>query len=1088
MAVFLAASIPNNTVLAADAQRTGDTVTYETKTFAKINPQATPSQLPAGLPSATDGYAYFDAAAKKAYFLLTQGPAANSNTAEYVTYDMAAAGQYSRPSPSTTVTIVSAPAATAAAATQAGTRTSCDSNETAGVGWILCPVVNFLAKGMDYIYKVVSNFLVVRTITTDTDSSIYRMWSIVRDIANLCFVAAFLVIIYSQITGLGYSNYNLKKMLPRLVIGAILVNISFWVAAFAVDISNILGYSIHDMFTNVMKNLNKATAYGGAETPSWEAAALFVLGGGAVGGAIGIGGYAIAASSVAGALFLLAPTLVGVILAALVALIVLAARQALIVCLIIISPLAFAAMLLPNTEKYFDKWRGVFMTMLLLFPIFAAIFSGAQLAGMAIMQTADGNIVTIILGMAVQVAPIVVTPLLIKFSGGLVGRIAGMVNNPNKGLIDRTRKWSKDMADERRNKALTGRPNPDGTFTPLRRHAATRAIDRQRRKRDARRKNYEAGAENTYASSDAGMRLERQARDLGINKKNIETDVLSGREGHRIRTRETDAETRKKRQDASYERTTQAQHAKFRSQMADVRMSEAENIFNDSSMGHRIDSAKRTVDQTKQTIAAQHDLNWNRALINNTNLNDAEVRLRGIKGTAEVAAQSVSNMFDDHAMGHRVDHAKRKVERIKQTIAAEHERNWNQYSLNDSHALNQEMVLRLRNEEGALAKAKIDATYGELKVRKAPASIDSTTVDEAHRVAVETSLTNTRSTQAQSELTSTINKIILTNGTEYARDATTNEILLDSTGNKIVIGSPVKVDGKDIHSYAAGVGKHELMLANAVAADRADWGKQSQAAGELVAHFKLDSNQVQDLASKGEGTFVRALDDNGNEFIFDAGDEYVKEAAISKQFKAGSYGQKMAILKETGKKIAIKDSDGNITGYRKGHNYYHRATAQSDAIASGIAGLAPFINDVTYNEILKGNFNGDESIDMHALRQIFEGRLKASNLTGANQDALGILYDMGRLRGSSDPADQALYESHKSNLTEFFKDAYGEDSAMYKEAISRFDERFDDGWNGLLKTTKGIMENSTLNSNASDESKRAMRDILDDQAVNFKER
>ena len=144
-------------------------------------------------------------------------------------------------------------------------------------------------------------------------------------------------------------------------------------------------------------------------------------------------------TGLAGSLILLIPTLVGVLIAALVAILVMAARQALIICLVVISPLAFVAYLLPNTEKYFDKWKDLFITMLVMFPAFSTVFAGAQLAGLAIIQNAGSSLNLIILGMAVMVAPVVVTPLLIKFSGSLIGKIASLVNNPKKGAIDRTR-------------------------------------------------------------------------------------------------------------------------------------------------------------------------------------------------------------------------------------------------------------------------------------------------------------------------------------------------------------------------------------------------------------------------------------------------------------------------------------------------------------------------------------------------------------------------------------------------------------------------------------------------------------------------
>lgn len=1061
LAMFLVLTTSPLTAFAVDAQRSGDTITYDGKTFSKASPDQIPNNLPAG----TTGYISLDTANQKAYFLMTSGPAESATTAVYTLYDPYTSGTAHGPpsilSQSVTITGSTTGSTPASNSGTSGTSngqpansastdaSTCNSDQTSGLGWILCPVVNLLAKSTDYVYKIVANFLVVRTMTADTNSSLYKMWDYVRSIANICFIIVFLLIVYAQITSFGISNYNLKKMLPRLIVGAILVNVSFWICALAVDASNVLGYSIHQVFVGLLEQFNTGDAYGGAGQLTWQAIAIGVLSGGGIVAGIG---YTIAAHTFTGSLFLLLPVLLGVVIAAIVALVVLAARQALIICLIIISPLGFVAMLLPNTEKYFDKWKDIMITMLLVYPIFSVVFSGAQLAGMAIIQNAGGNIITIILGMAVQVMPIIITPLLVKLSGGLIGRIAGIVNNPNKGILDRTRNWSKEMAEERRNRALSG-VRRNGSIAHRRRHAFTRSIDTRRRAQVGRRKAYESlaearyagtraahdiealdktaqniktGHENTFAASARGMQLERTSQHLAVDKQNITSKMMDGPEGHHLRTRQRDAETYKTNVESRYAQTHTGQQAEYRSRMANVRKDLTEARFEETSMGQRVDLAKREVVRRKQLAEAHHDQAW-------------------------------------------------------------HFRNQN-----DLGSQEREMNLRIATDASALGKAKVDADYAELKLKKGTASATGLG-DQAHKVAVETSLTTTRAAQAQSELTGAINKMILTNGIEYAKNAD-GVIQLDTSGNKIVVGTPFTVDGKDVHTYAAGIGKYELMLANAVAADRADWGKQAQASGELQAHFKLDSNQLQTLASKGSGTAVRAVDDNGNEFTFDAGDEYVKEAAISKQFKSGSYGQKIAILEETGEKVIDRDADGNIrydaSGhilYRKGHNYHHRATAQSDAIASGIAGLAPFINDVTYNEILKGNFTR-ESVDMHTLRQIFEGRLKASNLTSANQDALKGFFKMGRLHKSADPGDKAEFEAYKQQMIQLFADVYGTNSQIYKDATSHFDDRFEKTWEGLLVTTKGILENSTLNSNTSDEAKNVMRDILSDEGIKYRER
>src|SRR5680860_295958 len=95
-----------------------------------------------------------------------------------------------------------------------------------GIGWIVCPVVNFLAWTADSAFSLLNdNFLKTNpAIFGDTTQA---AWGSMRSIANVAFVIAFLIIIFSQITSVGITNYGIKKLLPRIIIAAILVNLSF---------------------------------------------------------------------------------------------------------------------------------------------------------------------------------------------------------------------------------------------------------------------------------------------------------------------------------------------------------------------------------------------------------------------------------------------------------------------------------------------------------------------------------------------------------------------------------------------------------------------------------------------------------------------------------------------------------------------------------------------------------------------------------------------------------------------------------------------------------------------------------------------
>lgn len=323
-------------------------------------------------------------------------------------------------------------------------KTSC---AVEGIGWIVCPVAGFLGMLTDGLFGVLTTLLSFTPVAAN--GATYDTWQAMRNIANAAFVIAFLIIIFSQLTGYGITNYGIKKMIPRLIAAAILVNVSYFICQIAVDLANIAGYSLQSLMTNASK-----TASGGENSLDvWGDLIGWVLAGGI--GTLGVGGLALSIGAAGGwipALALLLPVLVTVLFAVLTVVLVLAARQALIIILIVISPLAFVAYLLPNTEDWFHKWRKLFITLLLMFPIISVIFGGSQLAA-AVIRAGTNNPLIYILSLAVQVIPFFLVPIIMKTAGGLLNRFGGMVNNPNKGPFDKLRKRAEGYAGYKVNDA-----------------------------------------------------------------------------------------------------------------------------------------------------------------------------------------------------------------------------------------------------------------------------------------------------------------------------------------------------------------------------------------------------------------------------------------------------------------------------------------------------------------------------------------------------------------------------------------------------------------------------------------------------------
>lgn len=288
-----------------------------------------------------------------------------------------------------------------------------------GMGWIVCPLLGFLGSISDTAFGFLStSFLETSPDYVKVGGPAYNAWVVMRNFANVAFVIVFLIIIFSQLTGYGVSNYGVKKMLPRLVIAAILVNISFFICQVAVDLSNILGYSLKSLFDSIGTLVKPAATVSGDATGN------------------GLGIAAIVAVVIAGGVTLLfsitVPILLAVVLALLMIVLILLARTSLIILLLIVSPLAFVAYLLPNTEDWFKKWYKLFFSLLLLFPIIAVVFGASGLAGKIIYDSASGDEVRQLMGVGVAAIPLFVVPSLLKgalsATGQLGAKLSGLAN------------------------------------------------------------------------------------------------------------------------------------------------------------------------------------------------------------------------------------------------------------------------------------------------------------------------------------------------------------------------------------------------------------------------------------------------------------------------------------------------------------------------------------------------------------------------------------------------------------------------------------------------------------------------------------
>ena len=329
-----------------------------------------------------------------------------------------------------------------------------------GLGWLICPVMTFVAMINDAAYGAISGFLDIKPAILGDNSNTSgakQGWDFFRNIANAIFAVIFLWIIFSQISNVGVSNYGIKKILPRLIIGALLVNLSYYLCQIFVDLSNILGHTLKDALEAGAGKIGTESEAAGWISPI--AAAL-----------VGVGGVATFAALAIGI-----PTLAAGFLAIMTVFIILVVRQAGIILLVAISPVAFAAWLLPNTEDLFKKWMKMFRGLLLVFPIISLLYGAGKLAGavLAASATVDPNNpdeTMQLVALAATTMPLIATPFVLqsslsslgsigakigKMSANAHGRFAGNVKGTAKRRVDNSvigdtkRKYS-DFMDRKR--------------------------------------------------------------------------------------------------------------------------------------------------------------------------------------------------------------------------------------------------------------------------------------------------------------------------------------------------------------------------------------------------------------------------------------------------------------------------------------------------------------------------------------------------------------------------------------------------------------------------------------------------------------
>lgn len=302
------------------------------------------------------------------------------------------------------------------------------------LSWMLCPAIADGAATAGGLLGFITSLTTVHTSIIEQfskqDSSIYKAWSAFRNIANIGFVIMLLVVVFSQVTNIGISNYNIKKILPKLIITAILVNFSYLIMGVLIDLSQIAGNGIGALIRSVAADGMDADA-------STRASAIIsAIAGSVTGVAGGLAGIWVATGALAGPAIILPVVMfiVTTLISVFFGFIMLTIRQAAIIMVVVLAPLMMVLYALPNTAAITKKYISTVKALLMLYPMFIFATSAGALASSIIIGTST-DILMMIVGGLLNVLPYFAIPSMTSKSLAGLGAITGAFDKMRSGAL-----------------------------------------------------------------------------------------------------------------------------------------------------------------------------------------------------------------------------------------------------------------------------------------------------------------------------------------------------------------------------------------------------------------------------------------------------------------------------------------------------------------------------------------------------------------------------------------------------------------------------------------------------------------------------
>jgi len=250
--------------------------------------------------------------------------------------------------------------------------------------------------------------------------NIKDLWGHTRNLVNVVVIAALIYVAFMNILRLQINNFAIKKILPTLILAIILANFSYFICRILIDFANVL-------IDLLMNGVQGSTGASGTVNSS----------------SVGVAGafdftnntkFPIDPNNLNRSfIFILAEFVGGVMILILAFLFFL--RNYVIYFLIVLGPLAFMSLVLPQTKKLFDQWwsqmlKWIYLPVISIFWLWLGgmwYSSGFTSSGGSVESSRTGDLNSAVLALAfagVCYYLAITTPF--KVGGAIMGKYADL--------------------------------------------------------------------------------------------------------------------------------------------------------------------------------------------------------------------------------------------------------------------------------------------------------------------------------------------------------------------------------------------------------------------------------------------------------------------------------------------------------------------------------------------------------------------------------------------------------------------------------------------------------------------------------------